>query len=76
MLTLLLTVVMGIQTLVRYFSGTAVEGFTTVILLILLIGSMLMFSLGVIGYYLARIYEEIKNRPRYLISEIVSGREA
>lgn len=75
MLTLLLTVVMGIQTLVRYFSGTAVEGFTTVILLILLIGSMLMFSLGVIGYYLARIYEEIKNRPRYLISEIVSGRE-
>ena len=69
--TLLFAIVLGIQTLVRYFSGTAVEGFTTVILLILLIGSMLMFSLGIIGYYLARIYEEIKNRPRYLITEMI-----
>ena len=65
---------MGIQTLIRYFSGTAVAGFTTVILLILLIGSTLMLSLGIIGYYLARIYEELKNRPRYLISEIISSR--
>lgn len=74
-ITLLLAIIMGIQTLVRYFSGTAVEGFTTVILLILLIGSLLMISLGIIGYYLARIYEEMKNRPRYLISEIISSRE-
>jgi len=73
-ITLLFAVAMGIQTLIRYFSGTAVAGFTTVILLILLIGSMLMLSLGIIGYYLARIYEELKNRPRYLISEIISGR--
>ncbi len=51
------------------------EGFTTVILLILLVGSLLMISLGMIGYYLARIYEELKNRPRYLISEIISGGE-
>ncbi|MBR2823846.1 MAG: glycosyltransferase family 2 protein [Clostridia bacterium] len=72
--TLLLAIVIGIQTLARYFSGTAVEGFTTVILLILLIGSLLMISLGIIGYYLARIYEEMKNRPRYLISEIISAR--
>ena len=44
------------------------------VLLILLIGSTLMLSLGIIGYYLARIYEELKNRPRYLISEIISSR--
>ncbi len=73
-LVLLLTVALGIQTLVRYFSGTAVEGFTTVILLILLIGSALMLSLGIIGYYLARIYEELKARPRYLISELIQSR--
>ena len=72
---LILALVMAVQTLVRYFSGTAVEGFTTVILLILVIGSMLMLSLGIIGYYLARIYEELKGRPRYLISEILSRRE-
>ena len=72
-IVLVLAVIMGIQTLIRYFSGTAVEGFTTVILLILLIGSVLMLSLGLIGYYLAQIYNELKNRPRYLISEVVRG---
>ncbi len=64
----LLAVVLGIQTLVRYFTGHAVEGFTTVILLILLIGSIIMVSLGIIGYYIARIYEEVKGRPKYIIS--------
>lgn len=72
--TLLLAMILGIQTLIRYFSGTAVEGFTTVILLILMVGSLLMLSLGIIGYYLARIYEELKNRPRYLISEVINSR--
>ena len=66
-----LAVVLGIQTLVRYFTGHAVEGFTTVILLILLIGSIIMISLGIIGYYIARIYEETKRRPRYIISKKV-----
>lgn len=66
-----LAVVLGIQTLIKYFSGHAVEGFTTVILLILLIGSMLMVSLGIIGYYISKIYEEVKCRPRYIISKIV-----
>ena len=66
-----LAIVLGIQTLVRYCSGHAVEGFTTVILLILLIGSVIMISLGIIGYYIARIYEEIKGRPKYIISRRV-----
>ncbi|MCM1500260.1 MAG: glycosyltransferase family 2 protein [Clostridium sp.] len=68
---LLFAIVLGIQTLVKYFNGSAVEGFTTVILLILLIGSMIMISLGIIGYYIARIYEEVKRRPKYIISKII-----
>ena len=72
-ITLLLAVILGIQTLVRYCLGHAVEGFTTVILLILFIGSMLMISLGVIGYYLAKMYEELKGRPRYIVSSILNG---
>ena len=31
--------------------------------------TLLMFSLGIIGYYLAKIYDEVKRRPRYVISE-------
>ena len=63
--------VLFVQTLVRYLSGTAVEGFTTVILLILVIGGFLMLSLGIIGHYIARIYEEVKGRPKYIISRTI-----
>ena len=69
----LMAVVLGIQTLVKYFSGHAVEGFTTVILLLLFIGSVIMISLGIIGYYISRIYEEVKGRPRYIISRKIQG---
>lgn len=61
--------ILGAQTLVKYIIGASVEGFTTVILLILLIGGCIMISLGIIGYYLARIFDEIKARPQYLISK-------
>ena len=61
-------VVLAIQTLVRYFGGTADNGFTTVILVTLITGSFIMLGLGVIGYYMAKIYEEIKFRPRYIVS--------
>ena len=71
MFVLFMAIVLGIQTFVKYFSGHAVEGFTTVILLILMIGSVIMISLGIIGYYIAKIYEEVKGRPRYLISKKV-----
>ena len=60
---------MAIQTLVRFLLGQSAEGFTTVILLLLLIGGSIMMALGIIGYYIARIYEEVKGRPRYIVSK-------
>lgn len=63
--------IIGMQSLYMYFAGQAMEGFTTVILLLLIIGSILMFSLGVIGYYIAKIYDEVKMRPRYIISKVI-----
>ena len=58
----LFAVILGIQTLVNYFSGHAVEGFTTVILIILIMGSLILMGLGVIGYYIAKIYERSEER--------------
>ena len=69
----LFAVILGIQTLVNYFSGHAVEGFTTVILIILIMGSLILMGLGVIGYYIAKIYEEVKCRPRYIVSRKVGA---
>ncbi len=64
----IIAVVFGINTLVQYFDGASAEGFPTVILLILITGSFIMIGLGIIGYYMAKIYEEIKFRPRYIVS--------
>jgi glycosyltransferase involved in cell wall biosynthesis len=60
---------LGLQTLYMKLAGNAVSGFTTVILLVLITGSLVLLSLGIIGAYLAQIYEEVKGRPRYLVSE-------
>ncbi len=67
------SLVIALQTLYMKLSGHAFDGFTTVILLQLIIGSSLMLSLGIIGTYLARIYDEVKGRPRYLISTQVES---
>jgi polyisoprenyl-phosphate glycosyltransferase len=62
------SIVFGLYTLVLQLAGRSVSGFATVILLLLIIGSLLMLSLGIIGEYLARIYEEVKGRPRYVVA--------
>ena len=66
---LVLFTLLGIQTLYMWLAGRAVPGFTTVILLLLIIGGTLMVALGIIGIYIAKIYEEVKGRPRYLVQE-------
>lgn len=76
MLFLVGAIGLGIHTLYMKLAGLALSGFTTVILLLLIIGSSLMISLGIIGTYIARIYEEVKGRPRYIVAdEIKSGRD-
>ena len=68
-ITLIISIIFSIVALVQKLAGTALGGFTTVIILLLFIGSLIMISLGIIGYYIARIYDEIKGRPRYIIEE-------
>lgn len=65
---LFITVVFGVWALIDKLSGRALEGMTTVIIILIFIGSIIMISLGIIGYYVARIYEEIKGRPKYIVS--------
>jgi polyisoprenyl-phosphate glycosyltransferase len=61
------SVLLGVQTLVRWLRGGSVAGFPTVILLLLVMGTFVLLGLGVIGEYLARIHEEVRGRPRYLV---------
>jgi glycosyltransferase involved in cell wall biosynthesis len=73
-LTLLLGVVVGADALIAWFQGRAVSGFATTIITLLVVGSFIMISLGIIGEYLAKIYDEIKARPTYLIESTVGIR--
>ena len=57
----------------RFFTDATVPGWTTVIVLLLLIGGAQLIALGVIGQYIARIYDESKRRPLYVVSEVVGG---
>ena len=73
-LVFLCSLVLGCWSLRQKINGQALEGFTTVILLLLLIGSALMVCLGILGYYIAKIYEEIKDRPRYIVADDCGGK--
>lgn len=72
-LALLVSVVIGSVALYHKLVGVAVDGFTTVILIVLLLGSFIMVGLGIIGIYLEQIFTEIKGRPTYLIDERKRG---
>ena len=65
---LIIACVFGVWALIDKIVGRALEGMTTVIIITIFIGSIIMISLGIIGYYVARIYEEIKGRPKYIVS--------
>jgi glycosyltransferase involved in cell wall biosynthesis len=70
-LTLALGSVVGADAVIAWFQGRAVSGFATTIITLLVVGSFIMISLGIIGEYLAKIYDEIKARPSYLVESAV-----
>lgn len=65
--TLLLSIGLGANAIISRLNGHAVSGFATIMLTLLTVSSFIMISLGVIGIYIAKIYEEIKARPPYIV---------
>ena len=72
-LMLIIAVAFGSIALWQKLSGVALEGFTTVILIQLLSSSFVMISIGIIGYYISCIYEEVKGRPKYVVAQTTEG---
>lgn len=63
--------VMGVVSLVDWARGNNVPGYTTTMIVSLLIGGVTLLSLGIIGEYVGKIYMETKHRPRYIIDTFV-----
>lgn len=59
----------SVEALVQYFLGSARAGFTTVIILQCFTSSVIMMGLGIIGFYISKIYEEVKGRPKFIIDK-------
>jgi glycosyltransferase involved in cell wall biosynthesis len=76
LVAMLLGVVIGGDALWSWLNHRAVSGFATIIMTLLLLGSLIMISLGIIGEYIAKIYDEIKCRPSYLVDEACGVEDA
>ena len=55
---------------VRLFTNRAAQGTTSILVAIIFMGGIILVTLGILGLYLGRIYEEVKNRPRYLVKKV------
>lgn len=68
-LSFLLSSVAGIYALIVKLLGHAQSGWTSLMISIWLIGGLLLMSMGLIGEYIGKIYQEVKRRPRFTIEE-------
>ncbi len=55
----------------RLFTHIFIPGYTSIVIAILFMGSVQLLTVGILGEYVARIYEEVKQRPPYIIDELV-----
>lgn len=67
LLSFLISFIFGSIALFQKINGQAVEGFTTLIILLSFFTAIIMLALGVVGFYLSAIYNELKKRPIYLL---------
>ena len=69
--TVLATLVMIVISLIDWIKGRNVPGYTTMVIVMLALGGVILLSLGVIGEYVGKSYMESKHRPRYIIDSVV-----
>lgn len=64
-----ISIVEMIYILVTYFQGNVIRGWASLLFSVWFLGGLLLFSVGVVGEYIGKIYKEVKRRPRYIIEK-------
>ena len=59
----------SLASLCEYMEGETIPGWTSLIIVVLLLGSVQLFCLALLGEYVAKIFSEVKRRPRYLVEK-------
>lgn len=68
------SILMLVYILVSYFTGHVVAGWASILVSVWVIGGLLLFSVGIIGEYIGKVYLETKNRPRYIVEEYLNDK--
>lgn len=71
LIVVVFSMVLSVISLVEWAQGKNVPGYTTLLLVMLILSGVILLSLGVIGEYLGKVYMETKNRPRYIIDGVI-----
>lgn len=66
---------MLIWSVIRHFMGETIVGWTSLVVSLWFLGGLILLSIGVIGEYVAKIYLEVKHRPRYLVQDFIGTHE-
>lgn len=64
---------MLVWSIVRHWIGQTIVGWTSLVVSLWFLGGLILLSIGVIGEYVAKIYLEVKRRPRYLVQDFIDG---
>lgn len=75
LLVSLIGLLYAIYAVVEYFNGKTTPGWASTLVSILIIGGIQLISIGIIGEYLARVFNEAKNRPMYLVKQYTTNDE-
>lgn len=71
----LLGMIYALYALIMYFKGETIQGWASLTIVVLLMGGVQLISIGIIGEYLSRVYNEVKRRPLYMIKSSVGFQE-
>lgn len=66
---LVLDIIVAIYVLLAYFHHNAISGWSSIMLSVWFLGSLILMGIGIVGEYIGKIFIEVKNRPRYAIKD-------
>lgn len=68
---MLTALIYSLISLYKYLLGETIQGWTSLIIVVLLLGAVQLFCLALIGEYIAKIFTEVRRRPRYIVEKIL-----